>query len=126
MGNLDRKTIAAIFNAGIGRRGDIPAPAGNVSVWSDPADLEDFVNNPRAWSARKNAVAKGDYTAWANCGGRPQAGAATAKATRCKNPVSGGSQRLLLDWLSEDSGFCTVHAGENRDEARLNTWGRKS
>jgi hypothetical protein len=124
-GPLDRKTIASIFEAGIGLCGDIPAPTGNVSEWLEPDDVPDFIHDRGAWFAKKHGVTKEDYLGWLEADGLPRCGATTGKGTRCRNPVSGGSQRGLLDWLNEEAGFCTVHGGESSKEAGAKRWSRK-
>ena len=126
MRNLDAQTVAAMIDAGIGFVAGVPSPGGQKTVSLEAEDVAPFVEDSADWFARKNGVTKRDYLSWVACDGLPRCGATTKNGSRCKNSVSGGAQRSLLDWLNEDAGFCSVHGGENRDDADLRRWGRKT
>ena len=126
MGNLDVRTIAAMIDAGISFVASVRSPGGQKTVLLEAKDVVPFVEDSADWFAKRNGVTKQDYLSWVACDGLPRCGATTRNGSRCKNSVSGGGQRGLLDWLNEDAGFCSVHGGKNRDDADLRRWGRKT
>jgi len=126
MRNLDVRTIAAMIDAGITFVAGVSSPGGQKTVFLEAEDVAPFVEDSADWFAKKNGVTKQDYLSWVACDGLPRCGATTKNGSRCKNSVSGGGQRSLLDWLSEDAGFCSLHGGENSHDARLRRWGRKT
>ena len=125
MRNLDLQTVAAMIDAGIAFSAVVPSPGGQKTVFLEAEDVVPFVEDSADWYAKKNGVAKQDYLSWVACDGLPRCGATTKSGNQCKNSVSGGGQRSLLEWLTEDAGFCSLHGGENSDDARLRRWGRK-
>ena len=121
----DEATIDALINAGVELVANIPTPWGGTTTVLKKLDVVAFLTDREDWFARKNGVTKEDYLAWLEAEGLPRCGATTRNGGRCRNPVSGGTQRNLLDWLNEDAGFCTVHGGASSDEAAIKRWGRK-
>lgn len=115
---IDRKTVDAMEAAGISLVGWVPAPWGGITVTLAPDDVQPFVQDREEWFARKNGAFKQQYLDWVATSGEPRCGATTSKGTRCKNYVSGGIQRPFEVWLQEDGGFCHVHGGPSRKEAR--------
>lgn len=97
--------------SGVDFSASIPVPGGGRTVFLEPQDVIAFINDRADWFARRHGATKEDYLAWVESDGEPRCGAQTKDGKRCKNPVSGGVQREFLDWLQEESGFCTVHGG---------------
>ncbi len=122
---FDQATLDAIFDAPLEIVARLPAPWGGLSAFPQRHDIEEFLDDPEEWFARTQGVTKEDYQNWIATEGLPRCGATLKSGRRCKNPVSGGIQRDLHDWLQSDAGFCHLHGGEGSAEAKLKRFGRK-
>lgn len=122
---FDQQTLDAIFAAPLEIVATLRAPSGGLTAFPKRGEIEDFLNDPEDWYARSEGVSEEDYFNWINADGLPRCGATLRNGERCKNPVSGGVQRGLHDWLHADAGFCRLHGGEGSKEAKLERFGKK-
>ena len=122
---FDAETLDAIFAAPLELVANLRAPGGGVHAFPKRKDIEDFLNDPEGWFARSQGVTREDYHNWIDSDGLPRCGATLKDGHRCKNPVSGGIQRGLLDWLQADAGFCYLHGGDGSEVAKTKRFGRK-
>jgi len=121
---FDKLTLDYIYSAPLEIVARLRAPWGGISAFPARADIEEFLNDPEDWYARSEGVSKDDYLNWIASEGLPRCGAVLRNGHSCKNPVSGGIQRGLHDWLQADAGFCRLHGGEGSEEAKLKRYGR--
>ncbi|MFV1441511.1 MULTISPECIES: hypothetical protein [unclassified Phaeobacter] len=124
MTGLDKKTVEILAAAGVKFVSGVTAPGGQQTVYLEPADLPDFVSDNELWFAMKHGATKEDYLNWVHSEGTPKCGFILKNGRRCRNIVSGGIQRSFLDWLNEEAGLCTVHGGDNSEEAKEKRWKR--
>lgn len=89
-----------------------------MTIVLEPREVPAFVRDPEQGVADHFGVLKSQYLDWLATDGQPRCGSRTAKGERCRYHVSGGIRRSLEDWLHEDGGFCAVHGGEARADAR--------
>ncbi len=109
---MDAKTVTEIANAGIAFVATVRIPGGGETVVVPSNSVVEYVADPQGFAARHFGVSKEQYLLWVEMDGMPQCGATTKNGPRCKNGVSGGSQRSIEEWLRLDGGYCAVHGGD--------------
>lgn len=115
---IDKDTIDAMAAAGIHFIVEAAVPWGGMTLTVSAQEVPGIVANRDQGIADHLGVPKSQYLAWVATDGLPRCGATTSKGERCRNPISGGIQRPLKEWLQEDGGFCTVHGGERSKRGR--------
>ncbi|HEX7777327.1 MAG TPA: hypothetical protein VF449_12450 [Parvibaculum sp.] len=114
---VDMDTILAMRSAGIEFIASVRVPGGCDTIALNPEQIESFANDPEQFAAGEFGASKTEYLDWVATDGMPRCGGRTVKGSRCQNPISGGCQRSLRDWLRLDGGYCAVHGGEGSAEA---------
>lgn len=115
---IDQDTVDAMAAAGIHFTVEAAAPWGGMTLTVNASEVPGLVADRDRGIADHLGVLKSQYLDWLETEGLPRCGATTAKGERCRNPISGGVQRPLEEWLQEDGGFCTVHGGERSKRGR--------
>ncbi|MBA8835189.1 hypothetical protein [Rhizobium leguminosarum] len=109
---IDTKTVTEIANAGIAFVASVRVPGGGETVVVPSNSITEYVADPQGFAAKHFGVTKEQYQLWIETDGMPQCGATTKNGSRCKNGVSGGSQRSVEEWLRLVGDYCAVHGGE--------------
>lgn len=109
---IDAKTVTELANAGIKFVVSVRVPGGGETVAVPSSSVAQYVDDPQGFAAKHFGVTKEQYLLWVEMDGLPQCGATTKNGARCKNGVSGGSQRSIAEWLHLDGDYCAVHGGE--------------
>ncbi|TAV04526.1 hypothetical protein [Rhizobium ruizarguesonis] len=109
---IDTKTVTEMANAGIAFVASVTVPGGGQTVSVPSNSVPEYVADPQGFAAKLFGVTKEQYLLWVEMDGMPQCGATTKNSSRCKNGISGGSQRSIEEWLRLDGDYCAVHGGE--------------
>lgn len=112
--NWDQAKVVQPIEAQI--RISFPVPGGGREMLIPATEQANYSANPTAYLANYFGVSEVDFIRWVETDGTPFCGETTKSGRKCRNIVSGGSQRSLRDWIELDGGCCAVHGGHSSSE----------